>query len=315
MYRRIFTATAVALAALASINSQAADSVKLVVSVAPGGPADRIARIVLPGLSAALGKPVIVDNRGGAGGTLAANAVAKSPPDGDTLLITTFSFVLSAGTMPSLPYNPRKDFEPIYLLGEVQTMLVVRPSLGVNTLTELAARARDGKLNYGSTGVGGTMHLGAELFNKTANVSIAHIPYRGAAPALMDMLAGNVDIVNADVPLLQPYIKDGRVKGLAIFDTKRSPLVPTVPTAAEAGMPELQMTSWYGVLAPAGTPVATQQKLSRALDDVLRQPDVAKQLADLGFNNAQNSAGFKARLDKDFDHWIPWLKKANIKTE
>ncbi len=159
------------------------------------------------------------------------------------------------------------------------------------------------------------MHLGLELFNKTANVSIAHIPYKGAAPALMDMLAGNVDVVNADVPLLQPYVKDGRVKGLAIFDTKRSPLVPNVPTAVEAGMPDLQMTSWYGVLAPAGTPVATQQKLSKALDNVLRQPEVAKQLADLGFNNSRDAAGFKAKLDKDFDHWIPWLKKANIKTE
>ncbi len=315
MKKRTFALSLLACAAMAGFSARAADTVKLIVSVAPGGPADRIARIVQPGLSAALGKPVIVESKGGAGGTVAANFVAKAPPDGDTLLVTTFSFVLSAGTMASLPYNPRKDFEPIFLLGEVQTMLVVRPSLGVNTLAELAAKAKDGKLNYGSTGVGGTMHLGAELFNKTANVNVAHIPYKGAAPALMDMLAGNVDMVNADVPLLQPYIKDGRVKGLAIFDSKRSALVPNVPTANEAGMPDLQMTSWYGVLAPAGTPAAVQQKLSRALDGVIKQPEIARQLAELGFNNPLDSAGFKARLDKDFDHWIPWLKKANIRTE
>jgi tripartite-type tricarboxylate transporter receptor subunit TctC len=241
--------------------------------------------------------------------------VAKSPADGETLLVTTFSYVLTAGSMSNLPYDPRKDLEPIFLLGEAQTMLAVRPSLGVNSLRELAAKAKDGKINYGSNGVAGTMHLGTALFANTAHVSMSNVPYRGAAPALMDLLAGNVDVVNADVTLLQPYVKDGRIKGLAIFDTKRSPLLPNIPTAVEEGMPDLQMTTWIGIMAPKGTPPAVRQKLTKAFDDAVKQPEIARQLADLGYSNPRDDAGFRAKLDKDFDFWIPWLKKAGIRAD
>lgn len=300
---------------VASFNATASDVVKLIASAAAGGPQDRVSRVVLPALSAALGKTVIVDYKGGAGGTLASNFVAKAPADGETLLVTTFSYVLTAGSMSNLPYDPRKDLEPVYLLGESQTMLVTRPSLGVNSLKELAVKAKDGKLNYGSNGVAGTMHLGAELFAKAARVQMANVPYRGAAPALMDLLAGNVDLVNADVPLLQPYVKDGRLKGLAIFDTKRSPLLPNVPTSVEEGMPDLQMTSWIGVMAPKGTPPAVRQKLTKAFGEALKQPEVARQLAEMGYSGPRDDAGFKAKLDRDFDFWVPWLKNAGIRAE
>ncbi|RYE96870.1 MAG: tripartite tricarboxylate transporter substrate binding protein, partial [Oxalobacteraceae bacterium] len=240
--------------ALAStVCAAAPDVIKVIVPFAAGGPADQIARIVQPALSTVLGKPVIIDNRGGVGGTLGANFVAKSPPDGGTILLSTSSLVLSAGTTPNLPYDARKDLLPVYILGEVQSMIAVRSTLGVNNLAELNAKARQSMLNYGSTGVGGTMHVGAELYSKTAKAPMVHIPYRGAAPAVVDLIAGNVDLVNADVPVLRPYILDGRIKGIVIFDTKRSPLLPDVPTATEAGMPELQLTNWYGVLVPAGT--------------------------------------------------------------
>ena len=292
------------------------DTVKIIVPFAAGGPADQVARIISTPLGLALGKTVVIDNRGGAGGVIGVAAVAKSPADGNTLLLTTSSFVLSAGTTPNLPYNPRKDIEPVYLLGEVQTLLAVRNSLGVNNLNELVAKAKGGnKLNYGSTGMGGTMHIGAELFAKAANAPMVHIPYKGAAPALTDLIAGNVDLVNADVPILRAYVKDGRVKPIAIYDTKRSPHLPDVPTSVEAGLPSLQMSNWYGVLVPAATPLEARRKLEEALARVVRQPEIAARLNEAGFINPRDMAGFKAKLDADFERWLPWLKEANIRAE
>jgi tripartite-type tricarboxylate transporter receptor subunit TctC len=180
----------------------------------------------------------------------------------------------------------------------------------------LVAKAKGpNKLNYGSTGVGGTMHIGAELFAKAANVSMVHIPYRGAAPALVDLMGGTVDLVNADVPVLRPYIRDGRIKGVVVFDTKRSPQLPDIPTAAEAGMPALQMTNWYGVLVPAGTPPETKKRLEAALHHVVHQADVAAKLSEAGFSNPKDSTGFGARLQADFERWLPWLKEAQIRAD
>jgi tripartite-type tricarboxylate transporter receptor subunit TctC len=292
------------------------ESVKVIVPFAAGGPADLVARIVATPLSVALGKPVLVDNRVGAGGVIGVAAVAKAPADGNTLLLTTSSFVITAGITPNLAYNPRKDLEPVYLLGEVQTMLAVRSSLGVNTLSELVTKAKGpNKLNYGSTGVGGTMHIGAELFGKAANVSVVHIPYKGAAPAINDLMAGTVDFVNADVPILRSFVKDGRIKALVIYDTKRSPLLPDVPTAVEAGLPGLMMSNWYGVLVPVGTSVEAKKRLEEAFAKVVRQPEVAARLAEAGFVNPRDAAGFKTLLDSSFDRWLPWLKEANIRAD
>ena len=241
---------------------------------------------------------------------------SKAPTDGNTLLLTTSSFVITAGITPNLSYNPRKDLEPVYLLGEVQTMLAVRNNLGVNTLAELITKAKgSNKLNYGSTGVGGTMHIGAELFGKAANVQVVHIPYKGAAPAITDLIAGTVDFVNADVPILRNYVKDNRIKALVIYDTKRSPLLPDVPTAVEAGLPNMLMSNWYGVLVPAGVSIENRKRIEEALAKVVKQPDVAAKLTDAGFMNPKDANGFKARLEADFDRWIPWLKEANIKAE
>ncbi|MGB3069852.1 MAG: tripartite tricarboxylate transporter substrate-binding protein [Ottowia sp.] len=306
-----------ALAALVAGTSyaQSGDTVKIIVPFAAGGPADQIARIVSTPLGTILGKPVVVDNRGGAGGVIGVAAAAKSPADGSTLLLTTSSLVITAGTTPNLPYNPRKDLEPVYLLGEVQTVLAVRPTLGVNTLSELVEKAKgEKKLNYGSTGVGGTMHIGAELFAKAAQVSMVHVPYRGAAPALTDLMAGTVDLVNADVPVLRPYVNEGRLKALVIYDTKRSPQLPDVPTAAEAGLPALQMSNWYGVLVPAGMAPELRKRFEDALSQVVRQPKVAARLAEAGFSGPRDSQAFKSKLDADFNRWIPWLRSAGIQS-
>jgi tripartite-type tricarboxylate transporter receptor subunit TctC len=294
----------------------ASDSIRIIVPFAAGGPADQIARIISTPLAIALGKTTVVDNRGGAGGVIGVSLASKAPTDGNTLLLTTSSFVITAGITPNLSYNPRKDLEPVYLLGEVQTMLAVRNNLGVNTLAELITKAKgSNKLNYGSTGVGGTMHIGAELFGKAANVQVVHIPYKGAAPAITDLIAGTVDFVNADVPILRNYVKDNRIKALVIYDTKRSPLLPDVPTAVEAGLPNMLMSNWYGVLVPAGVSIENRKRIEEALAKVVKQPDVAAKLMDAGFMNPKDANGFKARLEADFDRWIPWLKEANIKAE
>jgi tripartite-type tricarboxylate transporter receptor subunit TctC len=294
----------------------ASDSIRIIVPFAAGGPADQIARIISTPLAIALGKTTVVDNRGGAGGVIGVSLASKAPTDGNTLLLTTSSFVITAGITPYLSYNPRKDLEPVYLLGEVQTMLAVRNNLGVNTLADLITKAKGpNKLNYGSTGVGGTMHIGAELFGKAANVQLVHIPYKGAAPAITDLIAGTVDFVNADVPILRNYVKDNRIKALVIYDTKRSPLLPDVPTAVEAGLPNMLMSNWYGVLVPAGVSIENRKRIEEALAKVVKQPDVAAKLTDAGFMNPKDANGFKARLEADFDRWIPWLKEANIKAE
>lgn len=315
---RRFPLYAALLCCSASFGAQAqtaADTVKFIVPFSAGGPTDTIARTISNDLGTELGKTVVVENRGGAGGVIGVAAAAKSPADGSTLLLTTSSLVITAGTTPKLSYNPRKDVVPVYLLGEVQTMLAVRPTLGVKNMAELVAKAKEGNLKFGSTGVGGTMHIGAELFSKAAGATLLHIPYRGAAPALMALMSGTVDLVNADVPVLQPYIKGKKLQGMVIYDTKRSPQLPDIPTAAEAGLPQLQMTNWYGVLVPAGTPADVRKKIERALDKVVHKPEIAAKLAAAGFSNPQDAAGFKARLDADFDRWLPWLEQANIKTE
>ncbi len=303
-------------AALVAAPARASDLIKVIVPFSAGGPTDQIARIIAPSLGEQLGKKIIIENRGGAGGTIGAAVVAKAAPDGETLLLSTSSLILSAGTRANLSFDARKDLDPVYLLGEVQTMIAVRPSLGADTLAQLVEKAKGSKkLTYGSTGVGGTMHIGGELFSRAAAAELVHVPYGGAAPAIIDLIAGNIDFVNADVPVLQPYIKEGRLKGLVIFDKTRSTLLPDIPTAAQAGMPDLQMTNWYGVLAPVGTPPAVKARLQEALAKVLREPEIAAKLAASGFTNPQGAAQFKARYDADYERWIPWLKAANIQSK
>ena len=313
--QRIFAA-ALCAALLMAGPARAEGVVKLVVPFAPGGPVDQVARLVAPDLSAELGATVVVENRGGAGGTIGANAVAKAAPDGQTLLVATLGYVMSAGTTPHLPYDPRKDLTPLYLFGQVQSLLVVRNSLGVSTPAELVKLARSGApLSYGSSGVGSTMHIGGELFNIAAGAKATHVPYRGAAPALIDLIAGRVDMVNADVPVLQPYVKDGRVKAIVIYDTQRSPYLPDVPSAQEASLPALQMSNWYGALAPAATPLATRQRLEQAFAKVIAKPELARKLADAGLSGPLGAADFQAKLNADLDRWVPMIRQAGIRTE
>ncbi|GAA4331316.1 tripartite tricarboxylate transporter substrate binding protein [Pigmentiphaga soli] len=300
-------------AALCAAGTAHADVVKLVVPFAAGGPVDAVARVVGQALSTTLGDTVVIENRGGAGATIGSNYVAKAAPDGKTLLIATASYVMAAGAMPKLPYDPRKDLAPLAMLGEVQTLLVVRPSLGVKTLDELIAKGKSGqRLAYGSAGVGSTMHVGGALLNSAAGIHMVHVPYRGAAPALVDLMAGQIDVLNADVPVLQPYVKDGRLTALVIYDTKRSPYLPDVPNAVEAGQPQLQETNWYGAFAPSGTPPEVRKKLETAFLKALAMPETAKALRDAGLNGPMDAAQFQKKIDSEFDRWIPFMKANHI---
>jgi len=296
--------------------ASAAEVLRLLSGFAPGGPVDQIARIIAPALGAELGRTVVIETRAGAGGTIAANAAARAAPDGNTLLITTSSLVITAGTVPNLPYDPRRELEPLYLLGPVQTMLVARPSLGVRSMAELVALARRGQsLSYGSTGVGSTMHIGGELFGIATGAPATHVPYRGAAPAITDLVAGNIDMLNADVPVLRPFVLDRRVIPLVVYDTQRSPQLPDVPTATEVGLPALDMSNWYAVLAPVGVPEAMMRELEAGLARTRANPEVAAKLAEAGFGTPLDRTAFRAKYTADFDRWIPFLRRAGIQAE
>jgi len=249
------------------------DIVKIVVPFAAGGPVDQLARILSNDLGAKLGADVIVDDRGGAGGAIGAEFVARAAPDGNTMLLCSLgSCVLSPILKPPAAYDPVKSFEPVMRVGAVPSLLVVNNELGVNTMQELIAKAKAQKLTYGSAGPGTTMNIAVEMLNTAAGVKITHVPYRGAAPAITDLLGDHVDMLNADLPVLMPLVKAGKVKAIALFAPERTPLLPDLVSTKELGLPDVVMENWYGVLAPAATPVAVRDKLEKALLAVVASP-------------------------------------------
>jgi tripartite-type tricarboxylate transporter receptor subunit TctC len=301
---------------IAALPAQAADPLRLISGFAPGGPTDQLARVMAPVLSQDLGRPVVIENRAGAGATIAAAAVARAAPDGNTLLIATSSFVITAGTIANLPYDPRRDFDPLYFLGEVQTLLVARPTLGVTSMAELVALARSGRpMSYASAGVGSTMHVAGELFNLAVGARVTHVPYRGVPPAMTDMIAGTVDFMNADLPVLRPFVLDRRVVPLVIYSQRRSPVLPDVPSAAEVGLPDLDMSNWYALMAPAGTPRAIMQRLETAIAAARVHPDVAPRFDAGGVSAPMGMDAFRTRLDQEFTRWLPLLQRAGIRPE
>src|SRR6185437_15445292 len=226
------------------------------------------------------------------------------------------SQVISPALRPPHNYDPVKGFEPVMLVGAVPTLLVIGPKSGATTLKDLVARAKGGQaMAYGSAGPGTTMNIAGELLNANAGLKVAHVPYRGAAPALSDLMGGQIDMLNADFPVLLPLVKAGKVKALALYGKERSPLLPDVPTTAELGLPDVVMESWYGVFLPAGTPKPVHDKLEKALFAVVALPSVKERLAAGGMHSALGSAAFKARLAKDFPYWRDTIKKLGIKAE
>ncbi|MGE0799050.1 MAG: Bug family tripartite tricarboxylate transporter substrate binding protein [Lautropia sp.] len=259
--------------------------IRIVVPFPPGGGVDQVARIFAPKLHAALGQPVIVDNRGGAGGTIGASAVAKAEPDGYTLLLGTAStHGTNSAVQAQLPYDPIKDFAPVSLLLETPYALVANTSVPVSNVRELNeyASKHPGKLNFGTFGSGSSNHLAAELYKALSGADIVHVPYRGAAPAMADLLAGQIQIMFDTLPSSLPHLRSGKLKLLGIGGRERSRLFPDAPTIAASGVPGYDAGTWFAVWAPAGTPAPVVDKLQRAFLGVLAEPEVRDQFLAIG---------------------------------
>jgi tripartite-type tricarboxylate transporter receptor subunit TctC len=284
--------------------SARADAIKIVVPFAAGGPTDMIARLIGQDMQARLKSDVVIENKGGAGGVIANEQLARSPADGKTLLFATLgSQVISAALRPQLSYDPLKSFTPIAFIGQAPSLIVVAADYPAKTFADLVAKAKAEKLSYGSAGAGTTMNIAGEMFNSVAGVKSAHVPYRGAAPAINDLIGGHIQFLNADLPVLLPLVQSGKLRALVNFGSVRSPLLPDVPTSAELGFPGMLMENWYGVLGPAGLPADVRASLEKAVLDAVKSPAIAKQLAAGGAHGATDSKGFEAKLARDVAFW------------
>ncbi len=315
-------ATSAALAA-SSLPSQAqvfpAKPVRYVVAFAAGDSPDIVARLLGDKLSRIWDQQMLVENRTGAGGTIAGNFVAKSPPDGYTLLhcnIATNAIALALYT--KLPYDGLRDFAPITRIGTTPNALNVHPSVPLKTIKEFVAHAKasPGKISYGHGGVGASPHLTMELFKNLAKVDVVHIAYKGASPALADLIGGQIPVMISNVPALLPYVQAGKIRTLAVTSPKRIPQLPSVPTMIESGFPGFEVTSWYGACAPAGTPVAVLDKLHGDLLKVLQMPDVVQRFTEMVVEPATQSRDeFAAFMRAETARWAKVVKDANIPTQ
>jgi tripartite-type tricarboxylate transporter receptor subunit TctC len=283
--RIVVTALCLGLAQWALAQDYPSRPVKIVVAYTPGAENDIIARLAAQSLSQQLKQPFVVENRPGASGVIGADFVAKSAPDGYTLLLgnTTLLAILT-NLDAKLPYQPQRDFEAVSIIATIPTVLVVNASLPVNSLAELMAyaKAKPGSLNYASPGTGTPMHLIAELFSAQAGVKMAHVPYKGAAPAIADLIAGQVQMMFPNVPSVVQHLKSGKLKALATPNATRLAVLPDVPTLAEAGIRDIEQSSWFAIVAPKGTPKAIVNLLGAEIASAVNKPEMRQKLQDLG---------------------------------
>ncbi|WP_374672149.1 Bug family tripartite tricarboxylate transporter substrate binding protein [Acidovorax temperans] len=259
--------------------------VTIIVPFAAGGTTDILARIIGQALTAELGQSVVVDNRGGAGGNIGGQAAAKATPDGHTLFMGTVgTHAINASLYKKMPFDPVKDFAPLTRVANVPNLLVANPAQPYKSVKDLIAyaKANPGKVNFGSSGNGSSIHLSGELFKSLAKVDMQHVPYKGSAPAVTDLLGNQIGIMFDNMPSAIQHVRSGKLVPLAVTTAKRSPELPSVPTIAEAGVPGYEATSWFGMFAPAGTPVPVLAKLNAAIVKVLAQPDVKKKINEQG---------------------------------
>jgi tripartite-type tricarboxylate transporter receptor subunit TctC len=313
-------AAAMTLAATVSIaQSYPAKPVRLVVPFPPGGPADSVARILAQKLTDALGQNVVVDNRAGATGTIGAGIVAKSPPDGYTLLLgTSNELAMSPGLFEKLPYEPTRDFTPLSNVINFPNILVVNPHLPARSVAELVAlaRAKPGQLSFATSGIGSTNHLTGVVFQEIEKVKINYVPYKGGGPAVTDLMGGHVDTMFATMPSVVPYVKSNKLKALVLTDNKRWAALPEVPSAKEAGVPGLIVITWNGVLAPAGLPDAIVARLNTDIGTVANSTDMKDrmraQAAEIGTTTPEE---FAAMLRNDYAKWSKVIKQAGLRAE
>ena len=293
--------------------------IKLIVTFPAGGGADFVGRALAPKLGEGLGQPVVVDNRGGANGAIGNVAVARAAPDGYTLLLgAAGALTIAPHLYEKLDFDTFKDFVPIALVGSSPFVLAVNPKVPVSTVAELTAyaKANPGKLNAGSSGTGGAPHLALELYKSVTGAQIVHVPYKGLAPAITDLLGGQVQVLFADVGLIAPHVKAGTLRALAVTGAQRTPALPDLPTMQEAGVPGYTAGTWYGVLAPVGTPAAVVTRVNAEIGKALAAPQLRAQFAEQSVNAAGGSpADFAALIRQDYDKWGKLIREANIKAE
>jgi tripartite-type tricarboxylate transporter receptor subunit TctC len=292
--------------------------IRLIVPFPAGGPNDIIARVVSLRMSEILKQTIVIDNRGGQGGVLGTDVVAHATPDGYTIAITSAGALAISPSMEKVAYDTLKDLQPITLVAKVPEMLVVATSVPASNMKELVAlaKAQPGKLNFASSGPGSLPHLAGELFKLTAKIDITHVPYRGAAPAVNDLLGQQVQMVFLDLPILLPQIKAGKLKPIAIGATERAASPPDVPTTVEAGMPDLQTENWYGMVAPAGTPPQIVDILNKAAVEAMKDPTVKEKLSSQGAILVGDTPDqFRAFIASETTKWAKVIKDAGVHTE
>ncbi len=309
---------ACATLALAQAPSWPDKPIRIVVPFPAGGIADTFGREIGKRLTEAWGQPVIIDNRSGAGGNIGADIVAKSPPDGYTLVIGNIgTHAVNVSLLPSMPFDPIKDFTPIVHLMDAEGLLVVNPTIAATTVPELIAlaRAQPGKLSYGSAGVGTTSHLAGELFKSMTKVDIVHVPYKGNVPAITDLLGGQTSMTFATMPTVMPHVRAGKLRALAVLGTTRSPALPDTPTVAES-VPGFEVSNWIGLFGPAGLPPQIVARLNAEVQKIMRSPEIQKRLETEGAKFIPMSPEqFAAFQKSELTKWAKTIKDANIKVD
>jgi tripartite-type tricarboxylate transporter receptor subunit TctC len=293
-------------------------SIRLVVPFPAGGPTDIIARVVGQAMTEALGQPVVIDNRGGAGGVTGTDQVARAAPDGYTLALSSAGALSISPSLQRMPYNSTKDLAPITLVAKVPELLVVPASSTSKSLEDFiaAAKARPGAFNFASTGPGGMPHLAAELLKAIAKIDMVHVPYSGAAPAVTDLLGARTEMMFADIPVLLPHVKGGTLRPLAVGSAQRMPMLPDVPTTAEKGLPAVEAENWYGIVAPAATPPAIVAKLNATIVAALRSPEVREKLVPIGaILVGDTPEEFKAYILSEEKKWAEVVRVSGAKLE
>jgi tripartite-type tricarboxylate transporter receptor subunit TctC len=289
--------------------------IRLVVGMAPGGSNDTVARIIGTELSKTLPQPVVVENKPGANSTIATAEVKRAPADGHTLMLVISSHVTNTFLYPGLSYG-LNDFAPVSLVAETPFVLVANPKFAPNNVRELIATAKAGKIDFGTPGSGSTQHISMELMNQMAGISMTHIPYKGGAPAQQDLLAGQIPLIFATPTQSLPFIKDHKLKPLAVTSSKRLDLLPDVPTLAESGIPGYDANVWFGIIAPAGTPANVVSFLNTEISKVIKRPEIQKRLSELGLAPIDGSpTQFQKVIDQEKVKWADVIKKSNLKLD
>ena len=306
-------------ATIGAVPTYPSKPVRFVIAFAPGGPSDILTRLLGGKLAESFGQPFVFDNRPGAGGNIAGEITAKSPADGYTLLMGNNSILATnAALYKNMGFDPVKDLAPVTLVASQPNILVVHPSVPAKSVKELVAyaKAQAGKLNYASSGSGAAAQLAAELFNSMTGVAMTHVPYKGAGPALIDVLAGQCQVMFATALSVQPYLQSNRLRPLAVSTARRMPTLPELPTVAEAGVPGFEATTWHGVVAPAGTPPAVIAKLHDEISRILRMPDISTRLSTQGAEIIGGAPpAFAAYIQREIPKWTKVIKDSGARAD